>query len=175
VTVKLKLIRPNTLRSFRLVYEIRIDGECIGRIKRGQTLTHDMAEGKHSIQAVFAAANQEALWQRRSPAIEVSAHNGDTVTMRVDLGAASNPLLKSSANDEWLSLTTVGDNRTMAAHRVSIEAVSRLLLAIIAILAVVASAILHAGTLRIESLTLAIVASAVLAYLLHRRFREHFR
>jgi len=177
VAACIKLVRDRSVRSFRLQYEVRVDGEVVGRLKRGETLSIDVEPGDHKVQAFFAAPGGSAVSRKSSTLNESVVHDGETVVMQVALGPASNPMMTTGSSEDWLLLTVEGASEAVNAgshsQRVSPEAVLRLVIATILPVLFVMSLIFRFGsTAGIVTELLLLAGVALLAYLLYRHLRS---
>jgi len=180
VVACIQFVRDRSVRSFRLQYEVRVDGDVVGRLKRGQTLSIDVEPGKHKVQAIFAAPGGSAVSQKSSTLMEYVVQGGETVVVQVALGPASNPVVTTGSSDDWLLLTVQGAaeavNTGSHSQRTSPEAVLRLVIATILPVLFVMSLVFRFGsTTGIVSELLLVAGVAFLAYLLYRHLRSAMR
>jgi hypothetical protein len=180
MAARITVVRTKSFRSFRLDYEIRVDGEAVGRVQRGQTLTHEIDPGEHEVQAFFAAAGGGRVNEmRRSVAIPVDVHEDESVDMHVDLGPATSARLlaqdPTATRDSWLTLTSDGyqdASKTAPKPHPAPEAITRIVLAVIIFAGFVTSLLSHpASPLHVASQIAIAVAAVVLAVLLYRHFQ----
>ncbi len=54
MTAHINVARSRSLRSAGVLYDVTIDGEAVGRLKRGQTISHEVKPGTHDVKALFA-------------------------------------------------------------------------------------------------------------------------
>lgn len=177
----IRFARDRSVRSFRLEYEVRVDGEVVGRLKRGETLSIEVEPGKHKVQAIFAAPGGSAVSQKSSMLMEYVVQGGETLVVQVALGPASNPVVTTGSSDDWLLLTVQGDaaaavNTGSRSQRTSPEAVLRLVIATILPVLFVMSLVFRFGsTAGIVSELLLAAGVVFLAYLLYRHLRSAMR
>lgn len=136
---RISIIRVKSLRSFQLDYEIRVDGETIGRVHRNQTLIHEVTPGEHRVQAFFAASGGDHVNDmRRSVAIPVDIQDGESAIMHIGLGPATAPRTlpqdPSAARDGWITLTLdkyQDASEALPKAHATTESISRLTLAVL--------------------------------------------
>jgi len=65
VTAYITITRDSSLRSMGVLYDVKIDGAVVGRLKRNQSVTHPLDPGSHPGQALFAKTG----WQIPDPTL----------------------------------------------------------------------------------------------------------
>jgi len=180
MAARITVVRTKSFRSFRLDYEIRVDGEAVGRVQRGQTLIHDVTPGEHQVEAFFAGSGGGHVNNmRRSVAIPVNIQDGESAVMYVGLGPATPPRTlpqdPSAARDGWLTLNLdkyQDASKTAPKPHPAPEAIIRIVLAVIIFAGFVTSLLSHpASPLHVASQIAIAVAAVVLAVLLYRHFQ----
>jgi len=179
VSAYIEVARDKALRSFRVGYEIRVDGTPVGRLNdRGQTLRLETSPGHHEVQAFFAAsvAGSAVNERRTSAVISADVSDGETACMTVSLGAATYWYRAPGSTEDWLLLVPHYDDaesspRSGPQTRVSGLRVLELLLGLVIVVAFTLGAFVPLSRpMQVTSQLVLAAAAIVLAVLLYRRF-----
>ncbi len=173
MTAHIDVARTRSLRSAGVLYDVTIDGEAVGRLKRGQTISREVEPGTHDVKALFAKTGWQIPDPKTRPTMSYTVQDGETLVLNVSLGPANSPGMTAPTDEDWLRLTAQGEGgRNQTAHR-STSAIVRALLGVILLGGFVTSLVSHAGSVGHTVGQVIMAAAAVaLAYLLYRHFRQ---
>ncbi len=171
MTAHINVARSRSLRSAGVLYDVTIDGEAVGRLKRGQTISHAVKPGTHDVKALFAKTGWQVPDPKTSPTMTYTVQDDQTLVLNVSLGPANSPGMTTPTKEDWLRLTAPGEAAGTAQG--STTAIVRVLLAVIVLGGFVMSLVSHAGSLghTVGQVVMA-VAAVALAYSLYQHFRR---
>ena len=171
MTAHINVARSRSLRSAGVLYDVTIDGEAVGRLKRGQTISHAVKPGTHDVKALFAKTGWQVPDPKTSPTMTYTVQDDQTLVLNVSLGPANSPGMTTPTKEDWLRLTAPGEAAGTAQG--STTAIVRVLLAVIVLGGFVMSLVSHAGSLghTVGQVVMA-VAAFTLAYSLYQHFRR---
>jgi len=171
MTAHINVARSRSLGSAGVLYDVTIDGEAVGRLKRGQTISHEVKPGTHDVKALFAKTGWRVPDPKTSPTMTYTVQDDQTLVLNVSLGPANSPWMTTASKEDWLRLAAPGEAAGTAQR--STTAIVRALLAVIVLGGFVMSLVSHAGSLghTVGQVVMA-VAAVTLAYLLYRHFRQ---
>lgn len=166
--------RGRSIRSAGVLYDIQVDGKVVGRLKRGERLSHTVEPGSHDVKALFAKTGWQIPDPKTSPTTNWTVEDEETLTLDVSLGAANAPgMAANAAEDDWLVITEDGGAAGDSKLSIPATVVLRLIVAVVMLGAFFMSLVFRAGSTgrTVSQITLGI-ASVALAYLLYRHFRR---
>jgi len=172
MTAHIEVTRSRSLCSAGVLYDVTVDGEAVGRLKRGQTVSHEVEPGTHDVKVLFAKTGWQVPNPKTSPTMTYTVQDSETVVLNVNLGPANSPGMTAPTEEDWLSLTAEGDGRNRTSQR-STSAIVRALLAVIVLGSFVMSLVFHPGS-AVHTVSQVIGGASVvaLAYLLYRHLRQ---
>ena len=91
MTAHIDVTRSRSLRSAGVLYDVTVDGEAVGRLKRGQTISHEVGPGTHDVKVRFAKTGWQVPDPKTSPTMTYTVQNNETLVLNVSLGPANNP------------------------------------------------------------------------------------
>jgi len=173
VTAYITITRDSSLRSMGVLYDVKIDGAVVGRLKRNQSVTHEVDPGSHSVQALFAKTGWQIPDPRTSAPTTFEVTEDEALQLAVSLGPAWNQPTAQRNTEDYLEIYPVTSGRsTSSRFRLIPDAAIRLLLAIVLVAAFITSAFLPSGSPgRPIAQIVTGVAAVALATLLYRHFR----
>jgi len=118
----------------------------VGRLKRGQTVSHEVELGTHDVKALFAKTGWQVPDPKTSPTMTYTAQDGETLVLNVSLGPANSPGMTAPTEEDWLSLTAAGESGSNQAAQRSNSAIARGLLAVIALGSFMLARVFHPGS-----------------------------
>jgi hypothetical protein len=96
VPARVVVRRSRSIVGLAMTFEIRIDDAVAGRVKSGQSLSYELGQGQHSVQAFVAnpMGDPGVDRTRSSWPLEVDLSDGDTVLVAVGPGVAAAPVVE---------------------------------------------------------------------------------
>ena len=67
MTAHIEVTRGRSLRSAGVLYDVTVDGEAVGRLKRGQTISREVEPGTHDVKVLFAKPGGRCPIRRPAP------------------------------------------------------------------------------------------------------------
>jgi hypothetical protein len=173
VTTSITITRDSSLRSMGVLYDVTIDGAVVGRLKRNESLTHEVNPGPHEVQALFAKTGWQIPDPRTSATTTFEVTEDENLQLAISLGPAWNqPTAQRNAEDYLEIYPTISGKSSSSRFRPTPEAATRLLLALVLVTAFITTAFLPSGSPgRTIAQIITGVASVALAALLYRHFR----
>lgn len=170
MSAQITVTRSPELRGRHGTYDIAIDGTSIGSLHRGQSVTHQVAAGEHTVTVTRDA-------QHSSPRHRLTVTDDDHVTLYASFISERAAYVRSPTKpSDYIVLTTDGSisnaDGTAATPR---ETRTRIALLAVALLALVVSLTAPPGPLKQISYILWITATAVGFVLLIRHMRHLYR
>jgi len=167
VSAQITVVRSADIRGARIPLEVLVDGTAVGSLRRGKTLVHEVADGAHTVQAVWKS-------DRKSPRRTVTAQDGDAETLYLGFVSERAAYLRSPTREaDWLVLST--DPAALALHTPQ-ETRVRMVLTAVSLLAYVLNLIAPAGsTLKLVTYVVWIVGILVVGVMLVRHFGQLYR
>jgi hypothetical protein len=101
----IKLIRGSGWQDFVRSYEIFIDDESVGRLKRNSELTVAVNPGTHTIRATISGTG--------SPGIEVLVDSAIPTSLLVLPGTGGSAMDRAASTNDYLRIELVPQNRQM--------------------------------------------------------------
>jgi hypothetical protein len=152
-----------------VLYDVKIDGAVVGRLKRNQSVTHEVDPGPHEVQALFAKTGWQIPEPPTSAPTTFEVTEDETLQLAVSLGPAWNQPTAQRNTEDY---PATSGSSTSSRFRLTPEAATRLLLAIVVVAAFITSAFLPTGSPgRTITQIVTGVAAVALTTLLYRHFR----
>jgi len=172
MTAHIEVTRGRSLRSAGVLYDVTVDGEAVGRLKRGQTISHEVEPGTHDVKVLFAKTGWQVPNPKTSPTMTYTVGDSETLVVNVSLSPANSPGMTAPTEEDWLRLTQGEGGRKQTAQR-STSAIVRALLAVIVLGSFVMSLVFHPGSAgHTVSQVIGGASAAALTYLLDRHLRQ---
>ena len=149
-----------------------MDG-AVGRLKRGQAVSHEVEPGTHDVKVLFAKTGWQVPNPKTSPTMTYTVQDSETLVLNVSLGPANSPGMTAPTEEDWLSLIAEGESGRKQTSQRSTSAIVRALLAVIVLGSFVMSFVFHPGSAgHTVSQVVGGASAAALAYLLYRHLRQ---
>ncbi len=173
MTTSITITRDSSLRSMGVLYDVTIDGAVVGRLKRNQSVTHDVDPGPHEVQALFAKTGWQIPDPRTSAPTTFEVTDEENLQLAIPLGPAWNqPTAQRNTEDYPEIYPTTSGKSSSSPLRPTPEAATRLLLALLLVAAFITTAFLPSGS---PGHTIAQIITAVAAVALATLLYRHFR
>ena len=162
--------RSPELRGRQGTYEVSIDGTAVGALERGQSLTHPVPAGEHSVQVTRDV-------QHTSPRQTVAIADDEQITLYVSFISERAAYVRSPTKaSDYLILTTDGSvsnaDGTMVVPR---ETRARGALIVLGLIALVVGFVTPSGPVKQAAFAVFFIATAVGFYLTVRHMRHLYR
>jgi len=79
MTAHIEVTRGRSLRSAGVLYDVTVDGEAVGRLKRGQTISHEVEPGTHDVKVLFAETGWQVPNPKTSPTMTYTVGDSETL------------------------------------------------------------------------------------------------
>jgi len=122
-----------------------MDG-AVGRLKRGQAVSHEVEPGTHDVKVLFAKTGWQVPNPKTSPTMTYTVQDSETLVLNVSLGPANSPGMTAPTEEDWLSLIAEGESGRKQTSQRSTSAIVRALLAVIVLGSFVMSLVFHPGS-----------------------------
>jgi len=86
-----------------------MDG-AVGRLKRGQAVSHEVEPGTHDVKVLFAKTGWQVPNPKTSPTMTYTVQDSETLVLNVSLGPANSPGMTAPTEEDWLSLIAEGES-----------------------------------------------------------------
>lgn len=161
------VVRSAELRGRHGTYTVSIDGSAAGQLERGQTLSHQVGAGQHTVSVVRDA-------QHTSPTRKLNLADGDHVTLHVSFISERAAYVRSPTRpSDHLVLSTEPPEESTTA--IPAHARTRLLLLAVGFAALAVGLLAPAGSVKQVGYAVWVVAVAVGFVLVVPHMRHLYR